>query len=643
MPASPPAYAASIVDSADDAIICNDRDGRITVWNPAAERILGYTAGEILGRDISLLFPAEGQREEAAAFVRLWNGEGATVADRVLVAKSGQRVELSVTMSPMRDEAGTLIGASKICRELVEWKQAASAALHLGAVVASSDDVIISKNLDGIVQSWNPAAVRLFGFTAAEMIGQSIRKIIPADRQKEEDDVLARIRAGMMVDHFETQRQTKDGRLVDVSLTVSPIRDRSGRVVGASKIARETGAEKRAAIAARHLAALVQSSDDAIISKDLNGIVRSWNGAAERLFGYTAAEMIGQSITKIVPHERADEEAYVLGRVRSGLSVEHFETVRQTKDGRLVDISLTISPIRDADGRIVGASKIARDIREHKRLLDERRVAAANEEAARREVLEVQNRRIEEAARLKSEFVANMSHELRTPLNSILGFAELMADARFGPLPDRYQRFANVMHSSAQHLLQLINDILDLAKVESGKIDFQAEPVDLPQLISETTAIVGGLALKRKIEVTVDVDPVLGTVHLDPVRLKQVVYNYLSNAIKFTPEGGRVVVRVRPEERECFRIEVEDTGIGIKPEDLHRLFIEFQQLDAGTAKKFAGSGLGLALTKRLVEAQGGTVGVHSVFGSGSTFFATLPRHVTAETADITARVVAEVP
>ena len=345
--------------------------------------------------------------------------------------------------------------------------------------------------------------------------------------------------------------------------------------------------------------------------------------------------MIGQSITTMIPRERLDEETYVLSRIRAGLSVEHFETVRQTKDGRLVDISLTVSPIRDANGRIIGASKIARDIREHKRLLDERRIAAANEEAARREVLEAQNRRIQEAARLKSEFVANMSHELRTPLNSIVGFAELIADARFGPLPVKYQDFAQIMHASAQHLLQLINDILDLAKVESGKIDFQPEPVDLSALAGEATTIIKELAAKRKIQVTVDVDPAVGRVYLDPMRLKQVLYNYLSNAIKFTNEGGRVMLRVRPDAGNRFRIEVEDTGIGIRPEDEHRLFIEFQQLDASTAKKFPGSGLGLALTKRLVEAQGGTVGVRSMFGSGSTFLATLPLRVTAESADVT--------
>ena len=267
-------------------------------------------------------------------------------------------------------------------------------------------------------------------------------------------------------------------------------------------------------------------------------------------------------------------------------------------------------------------------------------MATANEEIARRQVLEAQNRRIQEAARLKSEFVANMSHELRTPLNSLVGFAELIADARFGPLPPRYQEFGHIMHSSAQHLLQLINDILDLAKVESGKINFEPEHVDLTQVVCETIAILKGLASKRDIQMTTHVDPAIGIVYLDPMRLKQLLYNYLSNAVKFSPEGGRVELRMTPTTDEWFRIEVEDTGIGIKPEDTHRLFIEFQQLDASTAKKFGGSGLGLALTKRLVEAQGGTVGVSSVFGVGSTFFATLPRHVTATSADITKPVMA---
>jgi PAS domain S-box-containing protein len=628
-------YLASVVATADDAIICNDRDGRITSWNAGAERMLGYRAPEVVGRDVSLLFTPHGQRDEAAALVQIWNGDRAASSDRVLVGKNGRRVEVSMTMSPIHDAAGDLVGASKICRRVGTRKDIELAARHLAAVVASSDDAIISKNLNGIVQSWNPAAERLFGYSAKEIIGQSIRMIIPATRQIEEDEVLTKIRAGVVVDHFETQRQTKDGRMVDISLTVSPIRDASGHVIGASKIARDITDQRRSGMAPLHLAAIVLSSDDAIVSKDLNGIVQSWNPAAERLFGYTAAEMIGESITKMIPKERRDEETFVLGRIRAGLSIEHFETQRQAKDGRLVDISLTVSPIRDKAGRIIGASKIARDNRERKRLIDERRVAAENEEAARREVLEAQNHRIREAARLKSEFVANMSHELRTPLNSIVGFAELIADARFGPLPPKYQDFARIMNSSAQHLLQLINDILDLAKIESGRVDFQPAPVDLSELVHEATGIINGLAVKRKIHLTVDVDPALGPVRLDPMRLKQILYNYLSNAIKFTGEGGHVTLRVRAEDDDRFRIEVEDDGVGIKAEDEHRLFIEFQQLDASTAKKFPGSGLGLALTKRLVEAQGGTVGVRTVFGSGSTFIATLPQHVRAESVDMT--------
>ena len=624
-----------IIDCAADAIICSDEHGRITLWNRAAERLLGYTAAEAVGRDVSLLFPPEGQHEEAVALVRIETGEGATVSNRVLLAKSLQRINVSIAVSPIRDAKGQRLGASHVCRAVDTTAQSPNAAQYLGAIVTSSDDVIISKNLDGIISSWNPAAERVFGYTSAEMIGESIRRIIPADRQHEEDEVLAQIRAGRTIDHFETQRQTKDGRLVDISLTVSPIRDGAGRLVGASKIARDISDQKRVAAAALHLSALVQSSDDAIVSKDLNGIVKSWNPAAERLFGFRADEMIGQSITMIVPSDRLAEEDYVLGCIRSGQSVDHFETIRRTKDGRFVDISLTVSPIRDHTGRIVGASKIARDIREHKRLLQEREAAAANEVAARREVLEAQTRRIQEAARLKSEFVANMSHELRTPLNSIVGFSELIADARFGPLPNRYQEFARVMHASAEHLLQLINDILDLAKVESGKIDFQSAPVDLRQAIAEATTIVSGLAAASNIIVTTEIDSRLTVVELDPVRLKQVLYNYLSNAIKFTNAGGRVIVRARPEGDAHFRLEVEDTGIGIKADDQHPLFVEFQQLDSSTAKKFPGSSLGLALTKRLVEAQGGTVGVQSQFGIGSTFFATLPQHVTVTRADIT--------
>jgi PAS domain S-box-containing protein len=248
---------------------------------------------------------------------------------------------------------------------------------HLARVVESSDDAIVSKDVNGIITSWNRSAERLFGYTAAEAVGRSIRIIIPADRQFEEDTVLSRIRAGQTVNHFETIRQRKDGTLIPIELTVSPIYDDAGNVVGASKIGRDISDRKRADSATRRLAAVIESSDDAIVTKDLEGIITSWNRAAERMFGYTQAEALGRSIRMLIPQELQAEEDTVLAKIRAGEMVEHYETIRQRKDGGLLSISLTVSPIRNDAGQVVGASKIARDITERTRLQ-----AAAREQAA---------------------------------------------------------------------------------------------------------------------------------------------------------------------------------------------------------------------------------------------------------------------
>ena len=253
---------------------------------------------------------------------------------------------------------------------------------HLARVVESSDDAIVSKDLNGIITSWNRAAERMFGYSAAEAIGQSIRMIIPEDRQVEEDMVLGRIRAGQGVTHFETIRQRKDGTQVPISLTVSPIYDDAGHIIGASKIARDITDRAQAAVSSRRLAAVVESSDDAIITNDLNSTITSWNPGAERIFGYTEAEAVGQSIRMLIPQELQVEEDDVLDRIRAGQKMDHYETVRQHKDGRRLSISLTISPILNDRGEIIGASKIARDISERARL-----VAAASEQANNTEKL----------------------------------------------------------------------------------------------------------------------------------------------------------------------------------------------------------------------------------------------------------------
>ena len=252
-----------------------------------------------------------------------------------------------------------------------------------------------------------------------------------------------------------------------------------------------------------------------------------------------------------------------------------------------------------------------------------------NEEIRRRSnELELQNRRIQEANRLKSEFLANMSHELRTPLNAIIGFAELLYDGQVDPASPTHKEFLGDILASGRHLLQLINDVLDLAKVEAGRLEFRPETVDLAKLLGEVTAILRTLAAHKRLRIETDIAPEVARVYLDPQRFKQIAYNYLSNALKFTPPGGRITVRVVPDGAAQFRFEVSDSGIGISVTDQARLFVEFQQLESGAAKRHQGTGLGLALTRRLVEAQGGNVGVRSVLGEGSTFFAVLPRRST---------------
>jgi len=255
--------------------------------------------------------------------------------------------------------------------ERVRSEQARShaelAAQWLASVVESLDDAIVSKTLDGIIMTWNKGAERIFGYTAEEVIGQPITVLFPPDRLHEEPRILARIRAGERIDHYETVRRRKDGALLDISLTVSPVKDHNGRIVGAAKIARDVTERKRADEAAERLAAIVESSDDAIISKDTNGIIKTWNKGAQRIFGYTAEEIVGKPVTTLMPPDRVDEEPGILARIRAGERIEHYETVRRHKDGTLLDISLTVSPIRDHTGRVVGASKIARDITDRKR------------------------------------------------------------------------------------------------------------------------------------------------------------------------------------------------------------------------------------------------------------------------------------
>jgi PAS domain S-box-containing protein len=332
---------------------------------------------------------------------------------------------------------------------------------------------------------------------------------------------------------------------------------------------------------------------------------------ARRKYGYLAEEMVGRAAWHILhsPEDLASGRARELLDValQTGKAEGVFERVR--KGGQRFVASVAVTLRRDSAGTPVGFVLISKDITEQKRL--EEQVRRKNEELVR----------VQEANRLKSEFLANMSHELRTPLNGVIGFAELMLSGKTGPLAAVHAEYLGDILTSAKHLLQLINDVLDLAKIEAGKSELRLEAVDLSKLVSEVCDVLRTLVARKRMDLRVEVDPSFTDVVLDPGKFKQVLYKYFSNALKFTPDEGQVAIRLRGQGSEWLRLEVEDTGIGIRAEDFSRLFVEFQQLDASAAKRFPGTGLGLALTKRIVEAQGGEVGVRSEPSRGSTFYA----------------------
>ena len=485
---------------------------------------------------------------------------------------------------------------------------------RLAAIVSSSDDVIVSKTLDGIITSWNSSAERLFGWTATEAIGRHITLIIPEDRYSEEDEVLAHIRRGEKVDRLETVRRTKDGRLVNMLITVSPIRDSSGRLVGATKIGRDIGDRLRAEVAVRRLAAIVDSSDDVIVSKTLDGIITSWNFSAERLFGWTATEAIGRHITLIIPQDRYTEEDEVLARIRRGEKVDHFETVRLAKDGRLIDMSITVSPIKDSRGHIVGASKVGRDITERRRLEEERKRLLAHEQEARQQA--------EALSRAKDELLATVSHELRTPLNSIFGWARLMES---GQLDEAGRaRAISVILRNVTAQTRLVEDLLDLSRITTGNVRLSFERVDLKATIENALEAVRPAARVKNITIVATLGELPGTVEAAPDRLQQVIWNLLMNSVKFTPAGGRIdlTCEVRGE---GVAIIVRDTGQGIAPEALPYVFEAFRQEDSSSTRAQGGLGLGLTLVRRLVELHGGFVEAASPGkGQGATFTVTLP-------------------
>jgi PAS domain S-box-containing protein len=666
------AWLAAIVESADASIISTDVDGVITSWNPAAERIYGYPAAEMIGKPNALIIPAERQEEEAAARQRIISGEPVEHYETVRVRKDGSRIQVAMTISPLYARDGTIVGISKISRDISEhkrkealWTESLDAARRLAAIVASSDDAIIGVALDGTITAWNHAAERMYGYRPDEAIGRSIRLVVPKERQLEESEIFERIMQGDRVEHFETTRCRKDGTRFPVSLSMSPIRDSTDAIVGISKIARDITEPKRAAERAAFLAdvatLLAASLEYATTLKSVANMavpaIADWcavdiltdDRTLERLaVAHVDPAKIEMARALRSRYEDASSPYSVAHVVRTGtpamvkdISDEMIVAAAHGDQERIAYVrslglrSYIVVPLT-ARGRTLGALTLATAESGRRYGDDDFRFA---QELAFRAALAVDNARAYDEAqaanRLKDEFLATLSHELRTPLNAILGYSRLLQSGMMSA--DKRTQAIQTVERNATSLTQIVEDILDVSRIISGKIRLNIQPLDLPQVVSDAVQTMLPAADAKQIRVQTMVDPGAGPVSGDPDRVQQIVWNLVSNAVKFTPRHGVVQVRV---ERVNSRVDivVSDTGIGIAPDFLPHVFDRFRQADSGTTREHAGIGLGLAIVRHLVELHGGTIHASSDGPeTGSTFRVSLPVMVIHQEAPVEPR------
>ena len=408
------------------------------------------------------------------------------------------------------------------------------------------------------------------------------------------------LREGKVVWGVEAIAERPDGKRVWFTPYPKALRDADGRIVGGINMLLDITERRKGEKAISLLSAIVDSSDDAIVSKDLNGTITSWNKSAERLFGYTAAEAVGKSVLMLIPKGRQDEELEIITRLKRGEHVDHFDTVRVRKDGTLIDVSLTISPIRDREGQIIGASKIARDVTDRKKA-----------EAALRE-----------ADRRKDEFLATLAHELRSPLAPMRNAMHILVAK--GPAVTELQSARGVIDRQLQIMTRLLEDLLDVSRISSNKMELRAMRVALAEVIDSALETSRPVIEAARHSFAVELPP--ERIHLegDPVRLAQVFSNLLTNAAKYTEEGGLISLTAQRQGNDVV-VSVRDNGIGIGPEMLPRIFEIFAQSPRSLERAQGGLGIGLSLVKGLVELHGGSITAKSEgVGRGSEFVVRLP-------------------
>ena len=606
----------------DYAIFMLDPQGRVETWNAGAERLKGYAASEIIGQHFSSFYPPEAiAKDWPAEELRRATAEGRVEDEGWRVRKDGSRFWASVVITPLRDDAGTLRGFAKVTRDLTDRKAAEDSARRLmqeeaarraaedaaeeierqreqlHVTLSSIGDAVVVTDGRGTITFLNPVAVQMTGWELSDAVGKPLQDVFQIINEQTRqvltnpvETVFRENRVVELANHTALVR--RDGREIPIEDTAAPIRGRGGAIDGAVLVFfRDATEARRAMKTRRYLAAIVESSDDAIISQTLEGTIASWNRGAQRLYGYTADEVVGQPLAILAPADLPDELPGLLDRVRSGEHIEHLETQRIRKDGSCVEVSLTISPVRDPEGTVIGVSKIARDITARK-----------------------------EEDRRKTEFLALLAHELRNPLAPLRNGLQVLRLAQGDA--EMTEQARNLMERQLEHMVRLIDDLLDVSRISRGKLQLRKERTTLAEAVEYALEVCGLMVKDHQLTLELPEEPVY--IDADKTRLAQAVCNLISNAAKYTDPGGRIWVTAERQGSDAV-ISVKDTGVGIPADMLPRVFDMFVQVDRSLEKSQGGLGVGLAIVKRLVEMHGGTVeGRSEGYGQGSEFVIRLP-------------------
>jgi len=630
------ARARAIFESSLDPLISMDADGRIQDFNPAAEKVFAYSKAEAIGRTVSELIIPPHWRERYKQWLRDCGdtGQGTVLGRRIqMPALRANRTEVPVEFSiaaTKRPDAPTFFTAH--FRDVSERLRSERATAHLAAIVRSSDDAIVSKDLNGIVTSWNQGAEKLFGYRASEMIGQPVLRLIPPERHREERGILDKISRGQTVEPYETIRRRKDGSDVHVSLTISPLFDAQGRVIGASKIARDitdrvehqnmlAQSRERLHEALQYQEAIVGNIGEGLYTLDRQGRVVSMNRAGEQLLGWNKDELLGKPMHDLTHYKHQDgrpfpaEDCAMLRVFEKGVALLNHEDVFIRKDGSAFDVVYSAAPMRSGD-EVTGLVVVFHDVTEQKRadqaLRDrDRALTAANEELSQQKV------GLAEANRELQSFSYSVSHDLRAPLRTIDAYVRIIEEDHGPQLHDEVRRCLGIVRKAAGQAGELIDDLLEFSRL--GRIGMDFRPTRMSDLVREVADELALTQGRPQLDLTIGDLP---DCHGDWRLLKLVWANLLSNAFKFT--RGRPVTQIEvgwlPDDRQadaCVYY-VKDNGVGFDMKYVHKLFGVFQRLHL--KEDFEGTGVGLAIVQRIVQRHGGRVWAEGKLDGGATFF-----------------------